>query len=125
MAEINPEYERGFKDGLKSKIGEELQPMIAQVLEGVSEAIKGLIPRMIDIMEIKAKLDANDWIPCSERLPEVGIPVLIYDKHHKAFFVAKLDEDYFGFSSNMWHHPADVPFWMPFPELPKEGESDA
>ena len=63
---------------------------------------------------------ASMWIPCSERMPEVGIPVLIYDKHHKAFFVAKLDEDYFGFSSNMWHHPADVPFWMPLPETPKE-----
>lgn len=62
------------------------------------------------------------WIPCNERLPEVGIPVLIYDKHHKAFFVAKLDEDYFGFSSNMWHHPADVLFWMPLPEPPKEAE---
>lgn len=66
----------------------------------------------------------NRWIPCSERMPEVGIPVLIYDKHHKAFFVAKLDEDYFGFSSNMWHHPADVPFWMPLPETPKEDDND-
>lgn len=65
------------------------------------------------------------WIHCSERLPKVGIPVLIYDKHHKSFFVAKLDEDYFGFSSNMWHHPADVPFWMPLPEPPKEGDNDA
>lgn len=65
----------------------------------------------------------NRWIPCSERMPEVGIPVLIYDKHHKAFFVAKLDEDYFGFSSNMWHHSADVPFWMPLPEPPKEDEN--
>lgn len=67
---------------------------------------------------------ASMWIPCSERMPEVGIPVLIYDKHHKAFFVAKLDEDYFGFSSNMWHHPADVPFWMPLPETPKEDDND-
>ena len=66
----------------------------------------------------------NLRIPCSERLPEVGIPVLIYDKHHKAFFVAKLDEDYFGFSSNMWHHPADVPFWTPLPETPKEDDND-
>ena len=67
---------------------------------------------------------ASMWIPCSERMPEVGIPVLIYDKHHKAFFVAKLDEDYFGFSSNMWHHPADVPFWTPLPETPKEDDND-
>ena len=66
----------------------------------------------------------NRWIPCSERMPEVGIPVLIYDKHHKAFFVAKLDEDYFGFSSNMWHHPADVPLWVPLPEPPKEDDND-
>ena len=65
------------------------------------------------------------WIPCSERMPEVGIPVLIYDKHHKAFFVAKLDEDYFGFSSTMWHHPADVPFWMPLPEAPREDRENA
>lgn len=67
---------------------------------------------------------ANSWIPCNERLPKVGIPVLIYDKHHKAFFVAKLDEDYFGFSSNMWHHPADVPFWMPLPEPPESEVQD-
>lgn len=66
----------------------------------------------------------NRCIPCSERMPEIRTPVLIYDKHHKAFFVAKLDEDYFGFSSNMWHHPADVPFWMPLPETPKEDDND-
>ncbi len=65
------------------------------------------------------------WIPCSERMPEIRTPVLIYDKHHKAFFVAKLDEDYFGFSSNMWHHPADVPFWMPLPEAPREDRENA
>lgn len=76
------------------------------------------------LAEIINAPSASRWIPCSERLPEVGIPVLIYDKHHKAFFVAKLDEDYFGFSSNMWHHPADVPFWMPLPEAPKEDDND-
>lgn len=32
MAEINEEYEIGFKDGLKSKIGDELLPMIEQIL---------------------------------------------------------------------------------------------
>ena len=77
MAEIDPEYERGFKDGLKSKIGDELMPMIKQVLEGISEAIKGLIPRMIDIMKIKANLDVNDWISCEEREPEADRLVLV------------------------------------------------
>ena len=108
MAEINPEYERGFKDGLKSKIGEELQPMIAQVLEDISEVIKGLIPHMIDIMEITANLDANDWIPCSERLPKYDTEVLTYSPYHGMSVIISQHFKILG-----------VTHWQPLPEPPK------
>ena len=98
-------------------------------ISGYLYDISALIDKAYKIKrEVSDDWDAptvNRWIPCSERMPEVGIPVLIYDKHHKAFFVAKLDEDYFGFSSNMWHHPADVPFWMPLPDAPREDRENA
>ena len=87
----------------------------------LAEAFQKAMEESPHVLVIQEK---TRWIPCNERLPKVGIPVLIYDKHHKAFFVAKLDEDYFGFSSNMWHHPADVPFWMPLPEPPEGGADD-
>lgn len=148
MAEINPDYERGFKDGLKSKIGAELQPMIAQVLEGISEAIKGLIPRMIDIMEITANLDAYDWIPCSERMPDDIKPVLITwannspvmschenDKgkpftgaaHYcngKWYWYSQFSEDILGeYGEYQETVDVDVLAWMPMPEAykPQEG----
>ena len=98
-------------------------------ISGYLYDISALIDKAYKIKrEVSDDWDAptvNRWIPCSERMPEVGIPVLIYDKHYKAFFVAKLDEDYFGFSSNMWHHPADVPFWMPLPDAPREDRENA
>lgn len=142
---MDKEYERGFKDGLKSKIGEEMQPMFAQILEGISEAIKGLIPRMIDIMEITANLDAYDWIPCSERLPEIRTPVLIkckcrYGKNVGSvkismgmwrerltegemewlFYGNFFDKD--GIGARVHLSGWDVIAWMPMPE---EGDNDA
>jgi hypothetical protein len=129
MADLDKEYVRGFKDGLKSKIGEELQPMIAQVLEGVSEAIKGLIPRMIDIMEIKANLDANDWIPCSERLPEENKVVLVSTTMGYVDFAVLRWGKWFPDGYNGVAFPPNrITAWMPKPdayEPPKEGDNDA
>lgn len=66
---------------------------------------------------------ASGWIPCSERLPEVGKPVLIYESYNEEKVVASLDCDKIGFSNDDFYYGLKtVPFWMPLPELPK-GES--
>lgn len=133
MAEINEEYEIGFKDGLKSKIGDELLPMIEQILVGVSDAVKSVIPLMIDRMEIKANLDSNDWIPCSERLPEDNTTVLYVWRSENGNVSV-----FHGWHSSIrglggaWHQsgvgmqrPEDeVTHWMPLPEPPKIGGTD-
>lgn len=66
---------------------------------------------------------ASGWIPRSERLPEVGKPVLIYESYNEEKVVASLDCDKIGFSNEDFYYGLKtVPFWMPLPELPK-GES--
>lgn len=121
MANLNKEYERGFKDGLKSKIGDELLPMTEQILVSVSDAIKSVIPLMVDRMEIKANLDSNDWIPCSERLPEDNSLVLIIGGGHRCIAVYNeskqrfyLDDDY------CYVKVSQVTHWLPVPEIPQE-----
>lgn len=134
MAEINEEYEIGFKDGLKSKIGDELLPMIEQILVGVSDAVKSVIPLMIDRMEIKANLDSNDWIPCSERLPEEKRRVLLFTEYktiaygyftgcyysNKPVFAITISRK----SERSWYEENRIAHWMPLPEPPKIGGTD-
>lgn len=48
------EYERGFKDGVTSKMNKELQPLLSEILTGISEAVKNTPKYLIDNMELKA-----------------------------------------------------------------------
>lgn len=48
------EYERGFKDGVTSKMNKELQPLLSEILTGISEAIKNTPKYLIDNMELEA-----------------------------------------------------------------------
>ncbi len=65
---------------------------------------------------------ANRWIPCGERLPEVGEPVLIYMPHNGETVVVSLDRDKMGFSNDdNWYNLRNVPFWMPLPDPPEGG----
>lgn len=135
-------YGQGYKDGMKDGHTCGFHDALVCAVHDLTGLLKKYHEMEREYSQLQAKayhermesvpdlesvtVNHGKWIPCSERLPEVGTPVLIYDKHHKAFFVAKLelDEEYFGFSSNMWHHPADVPFWVPLPEAPKEDDND-
>lgn len=47
------EYERGFKDGITSKMNNELQPLLSEILTGISEAIKNTPKYLIDNAELK------------------------------------------------------------------------
>lgn len=119
MANLNKEYERGFKDGLKSKIGDELLPMIEQILVGVSDAVKSVIPLMVDRMEIKANLDSNDWIPCSERMPEDNSLVLIIGGGHRCIAVYNESKQRFYLEDD-YYEVSQVTHWLPVPEIPQE-----
>lgn len=63
---------------------------------------------------------ASDWISCSERMPEVGEPVLIYELYNDEMVVVSLNCDKMGFSNDdYWYGLRNVPFWMALPEKPK------
>lgn len=71
---------------------------------------------------------SNRWISVYERLPEVGVPVLIYTPQLKTgSIVGMIDSDYVG---GVWVFPDEDDsmqfkygkFWQPLPEPPKEDE---
>ena len=55
-------------------------------------------------------LERTRWIPCSERLPEVGEEVLVYSRS-SGMAVDYYDRGLFGYSG--------VTHWMPMPEPPE------
>ena len=69
--------------------------------------------------EEKRLIDANAlakrWIPVTERLPDVGIEVLIYSEDDGVCV------DYYGGDTFGYY---DVTHWMPLPEPPKEEDKD-
>ena len=75
------------------------------------------------------KADATDnnvgckWIPVTERLPECGVIVMVYDKEHGIYFSHRLyshlqEKPFVCEYSGGWN----VTHWMPLPMPPKEGE---
>ncbi len=61
----------------------------------------------------------TDWIPCSERMPELDVPVLVHtgsgmriDKAYDFGDGVSFYEDLYG----------DVTHWMPLPDMPEKEE---
>lgn len=82
----------------------------------------------------QGRADATRWIPCSERLPKIGVQVLIYGMNYH-FVIGKYDNvmvmqedgDYYYKDCfvmydafNLMHELKNVIAWMPLPEAPKE-----
>ena len=67
------------------------------------------------IKDIPSAEKQGEWIPCSERLPEVGVSVIVTSKGG------------YVYTSNIahgeWDYGGDVIAWMPLPD-PWEGADD-
>lgn len=134
MDEINPEYERGFKDGLKSECLKELKPIMVGLAKGCTEAIKGIAPMLIDAAQLTITQSANCWIPCSERMPEQDGEYLVFTEYEDVFkctfdsneenkwgFEQNYhDPDTLGWAGTTWTAVETVTHWMPLPEPPEE-----
>lgn len=120
---VSEDYERGFKDGLKSECLEELKPLIAELIEGCTEAIKGITPMLIENARLTIKHNKDSWIPCSERLPEDRDKVLTYDvdkQVRKCEYDAEFKKFRPEFSNYYAMDTSYVTHWMPLPGPPKE-----
>ena len=65
------------------------------------------------------------WIPCSERLPDFGIPVLLNERFSYAVgYLLKTTEGKYEWGVNGWYNDLeDWSAWMPLP-IPWKGEND-
>lgn len=73
------------------------------------------------IKELKKYREENNWIPCSDRLPEKeGCYLITVDEYDRK----DVNADFFHFREDgtpSWHYEKNVIAWMPFPE-PYRGE---
>lgn len=68
----------------------------------------------------------NRWIPCSERMPEAGMSVLIYACKHSVTAYYDNCKNLFRLTENdnLYYIAEYVTHWMPLPEPPKEDDND-
>lgn len=76
---------------------------------------------------LEGLVQRNGWIPCSERLPDKGMSVLIcgggghrvtayYDPVREVFRLTETDA--------LYYHRKNVTHWMPLPEPPETKEDE-
>lgn len=75
----------------------------AYIVQGLCEAV-GLI---------KEQTKVNEWIPCSERLPEVDQMVLATEEEGVIFCTY---EYFYGYGYGFYPIHGNVTAWMPLPE---------
>ena len=65
---------------------------------------------------------AERWIPCSERMPEAGTPVLIYACKHRVTAYYDNCKNLFRLTENdnLYYIAEYVTHWMPLPEPPEK-----
>lgn len=70
------------------------------------------------IEELDKKLVDTEWIPCSERLPEDGVAVLITTKNKEVYIDQVITDPYKEryFQSNTAYDNFQVIAWMPLPK---------
>lgn len=88
--------------------------MIADLLT-VDPQFEPMIKWCITVIE--AQPTVNEWIPCSESLPEYGIGVLTFNRDGEYEVNHVIDEEY---GEWFW---GGVIAWMPLPEPYKEADT--
>ena len=75
-----------------------------------------------EICELLHVPAVNRWIPCSERLPVLYVPVMILtdDGSYAIAHVTGNEDEYLWFGEGGHYSKDYVRFWMPLPEPPKE-----
>ena len=97
--------------------------------ERLKEAIRRLAEQDATLSvcdgSVTVQMDAAEWIPVSERLPEEGVDVLVFTKEGKFDsrpnrHVASFDEDgeWYPSHGDGYMFPV-VTHWMPLPEPPE------
>jgi hypothetical protein len=92
--------------------------------EKVDEKICSLIDEIIE----SVKYEPDDWIKCSEKMPENGKSVLVAIKEDGDIDICvgeTFGEGNWMISGEFWYEKSDpsITHWMSLPELPK-GEND-
>lgn len=124
------EYERGFTDGIKSKVSAELTPTLINVSKTMLEMLKPVLSTALEnalndnnaITETDVQ-PVNQWISVKDRFPDEDGWYLVC-KHNRVR-VAEWCKD-------CWYNESDLPiddctitYWKLLPEPPKDGDTDA
>lgn len=128
---VSDDYERGFKDGLKSECLKELKPIMVELVKGCTDAIKGITPMLIDNAQLTIKHAVNRWISCSERMPENRERVLVCFRSgtvHIAVWYGDYDEKGAWKVTSQFptklYRTDTIPKWMPMPDAYEPPESE-
>ena len=72
------------------------------------------------------KVEAERWIPCSERLPQINTSVITCDADGDIHldYIIKLGDSSLEFCQNACYGDCDVIAWMPLPEPYKGGDNE-
>lgn len=132
------EYERGFIDGIKSKVSAELTPTLINVSKTMLEMLKPVLSTALEnALNDNNAINGTDvqpvdrWISVKDRLPEENILVLCYARSTTGegnnYFLGALAHGEFWFLkvNDIGHVSCpvlhwEVTHWQPLPESPKE-----
>ena len=93
--------------------------------EGVAFVYAAAHNHIINV--IKQLPSAQQWIPCSERLPDIHEEVLTCDNYgtQRVYTLTRISDDVIGWENDygFYQFLEDVQAWMPLPE-PYKGEND-
>lgn len=71
---------------------------------------------ILDLPSVRPKRKTGEWIPCSERLPEAGVTVLVSSDYGHVYTSC--------FRHGEFEYGGNAIAWMPLPESHEGGEQD-